>query len=128
MKDIGIIGSADGPTSIYVSSKSEDFWKSGGIVEENDDVQSIDEVEQDSNELEDMENKLNSQIEPVIEDDINARLDSKTLGENLDSGFKIMGLGMLAVFGVLTILYIIIKIMGQFAKQKKDKENSDETN
>ena len=127
MKDIGIIGSSDGPTSIYVSSKSEDFWQSGGIVEENYNVQTLAEV--DIDELKAMEkDKLNNTIELVLEDDFNARLDSRTLGENLDSGVKIMGLGMLAVFGVLTILYIVIKIMGQFAKQKNDKDNSDEKN
>lgn len=82
MKDIGIIGSADGPTSIIVSES----------------------------------------VENIEEFDLDARLDSKSIQENLDSGVKIMGIGMAAVFGVLTILYIIIKIMGAFAKGKnKDK-------
>ena len=52
---------------------------------------------------------------------INDELNSRTMTENFDAGFKIMGIGMIAVFGVLTILYIVIKVMGQFAKGKDDK-------
>ena len=44
--------------------------------------------------------------------------------ENLEAGLKIMSIGMASVFGVLTILYIAVKIMGHFAKGKK----LDETN
>ena len=51
-------------------------------------------------------------------------LNSKTMMENLEAGMKIMGIGMASVFGVLTILYIAVKIMGYFAKGKK----VDETN
>ena len=116
MKDIGIIGSADGPTAIYVSSKDENFLKSGGIVPE----------ENGSNETTTegaVENKIDNATEEIIVDNnINEILDSKTLGENLDAGFKIMGIGMIAVFGVLTILYLVVKIMGKFAKGKKDEE------
>ena len=111
MKDVGIIGSSDGPTAIFVSSKDENFLKSGGIVP--DDM-------------------IEVNVEESIETDeiltIEEKLEAKTLPENLESGIKIMGLGMVAVFGVLTALYIVVKIMGQFAKQKNDKENSDETN
>ena len=114
MKDIGIIGSADGPTAVYVSSDSPEFWKSGGIVEENDIVETVN-IEDGTEEI-------------LVDKDINLELDNRTLGENLDSGIKIMGLGMAAVFGVLTILYVVIKIMGQFAKQNKDKENNNEKN
>ena len=46
------------------------------------------------------------------------------MAENLDSGIKIMGLGMVAVFGVLTVLYIIVKIMGLFAKGKEKNEKN----
>ena len=83
MKDIGIIGSSDGPTSIYVNDTTE---------------------------------------EVIINNDITKELDGRTLGENLDDGVKIMGIGMIAVFGVLTILYLVIKFMGLFAKSKNDKE------
>ena len=51
-------------------------------------------------------------------------LNSKTMMENLEAGVKIMGVGMASVFGVLTILYVAVKIMGHFAKGKK----LDETN
>lgn len=111
MKDIGVIGSADGPTSIYVSSKSEDFFKSGGIVEEPEVV----EIEQVAEE---------TITEETLTKDVNEILNEKTLSENLDAGLKIMGIGMAAVFGVLTILYIIVKIMGQFAKGKSDNEKN----
>lgn len=113
MKDIGIIGSADGPTSIYISSNDENFLRSGGIVPENDESEINLEVE---NELD------NTREEIIVNDNINETLDSKTLSENLDAGFKIMGIGMIAVFGVLTILYLVVKIMGYFAKGKKDEE------
>ena len=43
MKDIGIIGSSDGPTSIYVSSNDENFLRSGGIVPENDETSEVEE-------------------------------------------------------------------------------------
>jgi len=82
---IGIIGSADGPTSIYVSES------------------------------------MDSVSESLVTNDINTELNSRTMAENFDAGFKIMGIGMIAVFGVLTILYIVIKIMGQFAKGKDNK-------
>ena len=85
IESIGIIGSADGPTAIYVSENVEEVQES------------------------------------LVTEDINERLNSKTMAENFDSGLKIMGIGMIAVFGVLTILYIVIKIMGQFAKGKEDK-------
>ena len=42
----------------------------------------------------------------------------------MSAGLKIMGIGMAAVFAVLTILYVIVKIMGQFAKGKKDNEEN----
>lgn len=85
IKSIGIIGSADGPTSVYIS-------------------ESIDKTE-----------------ESLVAEDINEILNSRTMTENFEAGFKIMGIGMIAVFGVLTILYIVIKIMGHFAKGKDDK-------
>lgn len=85
MDTTNIIGSSDGPTSIYVAEKEVK-------VEES-----------------------------IVTTDINDELNSRTMAENFDSGIKIMGLGMVAVFGVLTILYIVIKIMGQFAKGKEDK-------
>lgn len=56
-------------------------------------------------------------------EDINVILNSRTMEENFDAGFKIMGLGMVAVFGVLTILYIAIKIMGHFAKGDNNEKN-----
>ena len=82
---IGIIGSADGPTAIYVSEAKDNIE------------------------------------EGIVTKDINDELNSRTMAENFDAGFKIMGIGMIAVFGVLTILYIVIKIMGHFAKGKDDK-------
>jgi len=84
MNNVGIIGSADGPTAIYVAENAQE----------------------------------------IVVDNINDRLNERTMAENLDSGIKIMGLGMVAVFGVLTVLYIIVKIMGLFAKGKdKDEKN-----
>lgn len=116
MKDIGIIGSSDGPTSIYISSKDENFLRSGGIVPENDEAN---ENVIDSS----LENELDNTTEEIIvNDNINEILDRKTFAENLDAGVKIMGIGMAAVFGVLTILYLVVKIMGYFAKGKKDEE------
>ena len=53
--------------------------------------------------------------------EINNKLDSMTMEENLNAGLKIMGAGMAAVFVVLTILYLVIKIMGHFATSKEDK-------
>ena len=53
--------------------------------------------------------------------EINNKLDSMTMEENLNAGLKIMGVGMAAVFVVLTILYLVIKIMGHFATSKEDK-------
>lgn len=101
MKDIGIIGSADGPTSIFVSSENENLSEDIAMI--------------------------NIQESPPVEKEyqtIEEKLNAKTLAENLDSGIKIMGLGMVAVFGVLTVLYIIVKIMGLFAKGKdKDEKN-----
>ena len=97
MKDIGIIGSSDGPTSIYISDNTENLEKNIDAAETREEV--------------------------LLNSDVNDILNSRTMGENLDSGVKIMGLGMIAVFGVLTVLYIVIKIMGQFAKSSKDKEN-----
>ena len=111
MKDIGIIGSADGPTSIYVSSNDENFLRSGGIVPESIHEEPVDEVVQE---------------EVIVNKDINDILNSRTLSENLDAGIKIMGIGMIAVFGVLTALYVVVKIMGIFAKTDKDKHNSNE--
>ena len=112
MKDIGIIGSSDGSTAVFVSSKDENFLKSGGIVP-------YDMIEV---------NKEESQIVEVQTLTVEEKLEAKTLGENLNSGFKIMGLGMVAVFGVLTALYIVVKIMGIFAKTNKDKDSSNEKN
>lgn len=86
IESIGIIGSADGSTAIYVA-------------------ENIDKTE-----------------EVIGTDDINEILNSKTMAENFNSGLQIMGIGMAAVFGVLTILYIVIKIMGRFAKGKDDKD------
>ena len=97
MKDIGIIGSSDGPTAIYVDS----------------------------------EDMTIARERPPTEKEyltVEEKLDAKTLPENLNSGFKIMGLGMVAVFGVLTALYIVVKIMGMFAKTNKDKDSSNEKN
>lgn len=108
MKDIGIIGSEDGPTSIYVSSTDENFFKSGGIVPEND-INLEDEIDNITEEI-------------ITDSSIEEKLNNKTLMENLDAGLKIMGIGMVAVFIVLTILYLVVKIMGQFAKGKKDEE------
>ena len=85
IETIGLIGSADGPTAIYVS-------------------ENMDKTE-----------------ESLVTNDINEVLNSRTMSENFDAGFKIMGIGMIAVFGVLTILYLVIKVMGQFAKGKDDK-------
>ena len=85
INSIGIIGSADGPTSVYVAES------------------------------------VNNTEESIVTTDINDELNSRTIAENFDAGFKIMGIGMIAVFGVLTILYVVIKIMGQFAKGKDDK-------
>lgn len=85
IESIGIIGSADGPTSVYVAES------------------------------------VNNTEESIVTTDINDELNSRTMAENFDAGFKIMGIGMIAVFGVLTILYIVIKIMGHFAKGKDDK-------
>lgn len=112
MKDVGIIGSSDGPTAIFVSSKDENFLKSGGIVP--DDMIEV--------------NKEESEIVEVQTLTVEERLEAKTLPENLNSGVKIMGLGMVAVFGVLTALYIVVKIMGIFAKTDKDKDSSNEKN
>ena len=91
---VGIISSADGPTAIYVS---------GGASEK-----SNDEIEKEFTNTGSVEDRLNS----------------KTIAENMDAGLKIMGIGMAAVFAVLTILYVIVKIMGQFAKGKKDNEKN----
>lgn len=91
----------DYPKAVFTSSEDEDFFKSGGIIEEN---------ELDKTALEDAQVLVNSETLP-----------DKTLGENLKDGFKIMGFGMIAVFGVLTILYIIIKIMGQFVGKNNEK-------
>ena len=67
----------------------------------------------------------NAKEETLVEDrSLEEVLNSKTMMENLEAGMKIMGIGMASVFGVLTILYIAVKIMGQFAKGKK----ADETN
>lgn len=51
--------------------------------------------------------------------DINEKLDSMTMEENFNAGLKIMGVGMAAVFLVLAILYLVIKIMGHFAVSKE---------
>jgi len=106
MKDIGVIGSSDGPTAIFVSSKDENFLKSGGIVPDDMIEVSVEESP--------------AEVQEIIT--VEEKLEAKTLGENLDAGIKIMGLGMVAVFGVLTALYIVVKIMGIFAKTNKDKE------
>lgn len=84
---VGIIGSADGPTSVYISK--------------NDGQES----------------------EVLTTIDINNKLNSMTKEENFNAGFKIMCAGMVAVFAVLTILYIVIKIMGRFATGKEDKND-----
>lgn len=82
---VGVIGSADGPTQVYVS-------------------------------------KDDGQKEVITMAGINNdKLNSMTMEENLNAGLKIMGVGMLAVFLVLTILYLVIKIMGHFASGKEDK-------
>ena len=82
INSLGIIGSADGPTAIYVSEAQES----------------------------------------IVSDDIHRELNSRSMVENFDAGFKIMGIGMIAVFGVLTILYVVIKIMGHFARGKEDND------
>ena len=67
----------------------------------------------------------NQREETLVEDrSLEEVLNSKTMMENLEAGVKIMSIGMASVFGVLTILYIAVKIMGHFAKGKK----LDETN
>lgn len=67
----------------------------------------------------------NEKEETLVEDrNLEEVLNEKTMMENFDAGMKIMGIGMASVFGVLTILYIAVKIMGHFAKGKK----ADETN
>ena len=67
----------------------------------------------------------NEKEETLVEDrSLEEVLNSKTMMENLEAGVKIMSIGMASVFGVLTILYIAVKIMGHFAKGKK----ADETN
>lgn len=88
---VGIIGSADGPTSIYISDGNK--------------------------EIDSAENKIEKEVSTGSVEDI---LNSKSISENMSAGLKIMGIGMAAVFAVLTILYVIVKIMGQFAKGKKD--------
>lgn len=62
------------------------------------------------------EETLNTETQEV-------RLQDKTMAENFDAGFKIMGLGMAAVFGVLLILYVVIKILGNFAKGNENEKN-----
>lgn len=72
-----------------------------------------------------LEDTTNEKEETLVENrNLEEVLNSKTMMENLDAGLKIMGIGMASVFGVLTILYIAVKIMGYFAKGKK----VDETN
>lgn len=122
MKDIGIIGSADGPTSVFISSDDENFLKSGGIVEEDNTDTIGNDTIQNNTEKEIIEENLENSL---TFEELQAELNSRTLAENLDAGLKIMGIGMVAVFGVLTILYIVIKIMGQFAKQKKDNDSNE---
>ena len=69
--------------------------------------------------------ETNQKEETLVEDrSLEEVLNSKTMMENLEAGVKIMSIGMASVFGVLTILYIAVKIMGHFAKGKK----LDETN
>ncbi|MBP3284276.1 MAG: OadG family protein [Clostridia bacterium] len=41
---------------------------------------------------------------------------------NFRSGFQIMGIGMAAVFGVLAILYIVIKLLGLLARVEIKKD------
>ncbi len=65
-----------------------------------------------------LKDNLEAQITTI---ETNNKLDSMTMEENLNAGLKIMGVGMLAVFVVLTILYLVIKIMGHFATGKEDK-------
>lgn len=122
MKDIGIIGSADGPTSVFISSDDENFLKSGGIVEEDNTDTIGNDTIQNNTEKEIIEENLENSL---TFEELQAELNSRTLAENLDAGLKIMGIGMVAVFGVLTILYIVIKIMGQFAKSKKDNDSNE---
>ena len=123
MKDVGIIGSADGPTSVFISSDNDNFLQSGGIVEED----SVTNVEENSEQEE--STQTNVQEERMLTyEELEPLLESKTMSENLEAGLKIMGIGMVAVFGVLTILYLVIKLMGQFAKNSKDKENNNEKN
>jgi len=122
MNDIGIIGSSDGPTAIFLSSDDPNFLQSGGIIEEDNIENKYDEAA-----YIDEEESVDNTEEAIISNDINEVLNNRSLAENFDAGFKIMGIGMIAVFGVLTILYVVIKIMGQFAKNK-DKDNSNEKN
>lgn len=120
MKDLKVIDPDNPPKAVFLSSDDEDFLQSGGIIEDDDtvDIKLLEDNEAKSTEV--------ANIEQIVVD--NKELDNKTLAENLDSGLKIMGIGMAAVFGVLTILYVVIKIMGQFAKKKNDKENNNEKN
>lgn len=44
---------------------------------------------------------------------------------NFESGFKVMGIGMVAVFGVLAILYIVIKFLGLLARVEIKKDDNE---
>ncbi len=92
---VGIIDSADAPTSVYISDGNK--------------------------EIDGLENKTEKEVSAGSIDD---SLNSKSMSENMSAGLKIMGIGMAAVFAVLTILYVVVKIMGQFAKGKKDNEEN----
>lgn len=79
----------------------------------------------DENEEEKLETADDKTLEESLTDDrFEERLNNKTMAENMDAGLKIMGIGMVTVFLVLTILYVIVKIMGQFIKGKKDDEKN----
>lgn len=79
----------------------------------------------DENEEEKLETVDDKTLEESLADDrFEERLNNKTMAENMDAGLKIMGIGMATVFLVLTILYVIVKIMGQFIKGKKDDEKN----
>lgn len=84
----------------------------------------IDEIEE--NDVSEVENDSEGVAEESLTEDmtLEERLNSKTMAENMDAGLKIMGIGMATVFLVLTILYVIVKIMGQFVKGKKDNEKN----
>ncbi len=115
MKDLKEIDPNNPPKAVFLPSDDEDFLQSGGIIEDD--------------ETADIESEEADTIKNTEEIEIDSKEQgNKTLAENLDSGLKIMGIGMAAVFAALTILYVVIKFMGQLARRKSDKESNNEKN